>query len=106
MMRLKTRLRNDAIRRDVAEFVCLLIDMLEFEHRLELPIVRSNRSGGVELVWRHQHHTLRLFIHTPGSYRYSAVVDEYGEVLNGEVGNRATVQQLRNLLLWLWNDTW
>ena len=106
MTDLRTKLRSTTIRQEVIEFVCLLTDLLEFNERLKLPCIYPTDQGGVELVWHRRPNTIRLLVNRPGHYKFSAEIEGQGEVLNGETNGRGLVQQLRNMLLWLWDDPW
>lgn len=106
MTALRSKLNITGIRPVTAEFVCRLVDLVEYEDRLEVPTVHPYGNGGVELVWYCHPNTLRIIVTSPGAYKFIAEIDGQGRVLEGSTHDRELIQVLRNMLYWLWDDPW
>lgn len=106
MTELRSKLHLIHLSQDLVEFACTLVDMTEFEDRLDVPSVYVYYTG-IEMVWRCGPNTLRIRITTAGNYTFVMEIAGQGEVLRGETRNsKQLVQQLRNMFFWLWDDPW
>ena len=105
MTNLRSRLHFKGLKREVIEFVCALVDMLEFEDRLHAPFVYPYGADGVELVWNVKPNTVRIIVTCPSSYKFILEVEDEGEVLEGQThSGEQLIHLLRNILFWLWGE--